>query len=134
MKEYFVYELINLLGTIEYVGETQHPKQRFNYHKSNAGNFTKRQDLIMNIVNVFNTEREAWDYQCKLQNEYGLKTDREIMSEAMQKIGFKKGVQSLGGKSGFISQNIELKCPHCNNTGIGRIMYRWHFDNCKNKA
>ena len=52
----------------------------------------------------------------------------------MQKIVFKKGVQSLGGKSGFISQNIELKCPHCNNTGIGRIMYRWHFDNCKNKA
>lgn len=25
------------------------------------------------------------------------------------------------------------KCPHCEKEGLGSGMYRWHFDNCKNK-
>ena len=133
METHFVYELINLLGTIEYVGETNNPKSRFNHHICRDGKFPKRHDLIMNIVKEFDTKREAYDYQCELQNEYGLKSDKEIMSEAMKKVGFKKGVQLLGAKAAFKAQNIELKCPNCNSTGIGRIMYRWHFDNCKNK-
>lgn len=27
---------------------------------------------------------------------------------------------------------FKVTCPHCNKTG-GSAMYRWHFDNCKNK-
>lgn len=25
------------------------------------------------------------------------------------------------------------KCPHCQKEGYGSVMYKWHFDNCKNK-
>jgi hypothetical protein len=83
MKKY-VYELVNLMGTVEWVGETSRPKQRFANHikhkpkKGNGiGKFYGRQDLIMNIVAEFPTKLEAYHYQCKLQNEYGLKSDIE---------------------------------------------------------
>lgn len=26
-----------------------------------------------------------------------------------------------------------IECPYCNKRGGGNAMYRWHFDNCKNK-
>jgi hypothetical protein len=38
-----------------------------------------------------------------------------------------------GGYAALEKQCVEIKCPHCNKIGIGRIMYRWHMDNCKNK-
>jgi hypothetical protein len=38
-----------------------------------------------------------------------------------------------GGYAGLEKQCVELKCPHCNKVGVGRIMYRWHMDNCKHK-
>ena len=85
MKKWYVYELVNLMGTVEYVGESTRPIQRFANHikhspKSNKsiGKFYKRQDIILNIVSEFNSKEEAYDYQCQLQKEYGLKTDREI--------------------------------------------------------
>lgn len=28
---------------------------------------------------------------------------------------------------------VEYMCPHCNKTGKGPSMKRWHFDNCKEK-
>jgi hypothetical protein len=24
-------------------------------------------------------------------------------------------------------------CPHCDKSGKGEVMFRWHFDNCKQK-
>jgi len=85
----FVYELINLLGTIEYVGETQNPSERFNSHtKVKPGKamrkFYGRQDIIMNIVAEFDNKKDAYDYQCKLQSHYGLITDSELLSQAMK--------------------------------------------------
>jgi hypothetical protein len=38
-----------------------------------------------------------------------------------------------GGYAGLEKQCVELKCPHCNKIGVGRAMYRWHFDKCKHK-
>jgi predicted GIY-YIG superfamily endonuclease len=80
---YFVYELINLLGTVEYVGETRDPKRRFRQHVGSkpgigTGKFYKRQDLFMNIVSEYATKKEAFDKQCELQTSYGLKTDKSI--------------------------------------------------------
>jgi hypothetical protein len=38
-----------------------------------------------------------------------------------------------GGYAGLEKQCVEIKCPHCSKIGVGRIMYRWHMDNCKQK-
>lgn len=39
--------------------------------------------------------------------------------------------QSEQGKKAFQAQCVELICPHCSKIGKGRIMYRHHFDRCK---
>jgi predicted GIY-YIG superfamily endonuclease len=73
-KIYYVYELINSVDTIEYVGETYRPtyrlKQHINYN--NGGQFNGRQDLIMNIVSQFNTRAEALKLERQLKIEYNL--------------------------------------------------------------
>lgn len=50
----------------------------------------------------------------------------------LNKIRTKDG-SKLGGKIGFEKQCVELICPVCGVRGTGRVMYKWHFDNCNNK-
>lgn len=107
MKKYYVYELYNLLGTIEYVGESTRPIQRFANHikhkpieRTGIGKFYQRSDLSLNIAYEFDTKRQAWKYQCKLQKEYGLITDSERLQrkdsletkkkKSLAKIGIKR--------------------------------------------
>ena len=83
MKKWYVYEIVNLMGTVEYVGETTQPTQRFANHKRKlrspgSGRFGNRSDVFMNIVKEFDNKLDAFEYQCTLQKEYGLKTDKEI--------------------------------------------------------
>ena len=85
MKTHYVYELYNLLGTIEYVGETIDTKDRLKHHKSSQGKFYKRTDISMNIVKGFDNRKDAYQYQCQLQKQYGLITDSEIMSDVGKK-------------------------------------------------
>ncbi len=66
MKTYYVYELVNELGEIEYIGCSFRPKERMKDHlkkpsKSNVGNgkFYGREDLKMNIVKSFIDKCEA---------------------------------------------------------------------------
>jgi len=80
----YVYELINEIGIVEYVGTANDPEFRYRRHvyykpniKSNTGKFYQRFDLKLNVVKNFTTKSEAWHYQCKLQKEYGLVTDAE---------------------------------------------------------
>jgi predicted GIY-YIG superfamily endonuclease len=83
---WYVYELYNLTGTIEHVGETINTERRFNQHtKWKRGKFYGRTDISMNIVKEFDNLKEAWNYQCVLQKEYGLKTDSEAMSRYFSK-------------------------------------------------
>ena len=105
MKTHYVYELYNLLGTIEYVGETTTPKHRFTQHKSSNqssgnGKFYNRTDISMNIVKEFTNKKDAYSYQCQLQKEYGLITDSEINSKS------KKGIINSKLKSTEIKLKI----------------------------
>ncbi len=83
----YVYEIINTLGTIEYVGETSNPKRRLYEHTkkkpltSGSGTFFGRNDIIMNIVKEFDNRKDAYDYQCKLQKEYGLISDFDVFNK-----------------------------------------------------
>ena len=76
MKKWYVYELVNLMGTIEYVGETIRPEIRLKSHLYKGGKFYKRNDIVMNVVAEFDKENDAFNYQCELQQYYGFETDR----------------------------------------------------------
>ena len=107
-EKHFVYEIMNLLGTIEYVGETANIEQRFLFHISKSGKFYGRTDIVIYEVGKFNNRKEAYAYQCKLQNEYGWESDLD-------------------------KRQVKLTCPHCNFSSIGYGIYRNHFDRCKMK-
>lgn len=77
MKKYYVYELINLYGTIEDVGETKNPKVRMYQHikkspRPGNGKYYGRQDLIMNIVESFDNRQDALKLETELKISYGL--------------------------------------------------------------
>jgi predicted GIY-YIG superfamily endonuclease len=87
MKKWYVYELYNLVGTVEHVGESINPIIRFYDHTKRKpiaghGYFYNRQDIQMNIVKEFDNRREALDCQYELQEHYGLKTDKDKISES----------------------------------------------------
>jgi len=79
MKKYYVYELINLMGSVEYVGRTKNPKNRLYQHtkfkpsKTNKGLFYGRQDIIMNIVKEFDNVTEASQLEGKLKLSYDMR-------------------------------------------------------------
>ena len=78
MKKWYVYELYNLLGTVEYVGESSYLDKRFKEHtKSKRGKFYNRTDISMNVVKTFDNRRDAYYYQIELQKQYSLETDIE---------------------------------------------------------
>ena len=77
MKKYYVYELINSLGTVEYVGCTYRPKYRFNQHTKRKpslghGKFYGRQDLTMHIVKEFHIRKEAFLFEGELKLSHGM--------------------------------------------------------------
>ena len=130
MKKWYVYELINTMGTVEYVGESTNPEQRFNTHtkrksvlkkdgKPNGfGKFYKRIDIFMNIVKEFDNKTDAWFFQCKLQKEWGLKSDSETNSESRKGNQHAKGniisdrhrkIISETNKGKALSNNHRLK-------------------------
>ena len=87
MKLYYVYELVNLMGTVEYVGKTTNPKVRIKQHtmwKANTptgrGKFFRRQDITMHIVSQHLTDKEARKYEAELQKSWGLETEGEVIS------------------------------------------------------
>ena len=79
---YYVYELINLMGTVEYVGQTKYPNKRFREHIFSSpknigkGKFYKRQDIFLNIVCECETENIARQIEFEMQNYWNLVTDK----------------------------------------------------------
>jgi len=156
MKKYYVYELVNQQGYVEDVGETYTPDIRMKQHtklkptSSGIGKWYGRDDLIMNIVKEFDNRTDALKLEGQLKLVHGIEWTERIRSSKGGSIQGPKNVESghfesikttescsKGGKKGgpnaFKKQNILLICPYCNKEGIGRVMYRWHFDKCKYK-
>ena len=82
MKTYYLYELINLYGTIEYVGISSRPEIRFYEHtkkankpyntSSTCGLFYGRTDLQIHIVSAHETRKQAMLAEGALKIEYGM--------------------------------------------------------------
>ena len=133
---YYIYEIVNLLGTVEYVGETNNPKLRFINHKCKNGLFYKRQDILMNVLNeTFETKKEAFYRQIELQKEYNIITDLDKCSaggKACNNIEKnKKHIKKLGLKWGIISSKKIHTCSKCGKYGEGASFYTYHFDRCR---
>lgn len=63
MKTYYVYELVNQEGKVEYIGETKRLKGRFKQHHSTQGKFNGRTDLKIKVIKEFNTRKEAREFE-----------------------------------------------------------------------
>lgn len=74
----YVYVIKNNNGKIEYVGETINPKRRYYEHVRAKGKFAWRKDIEMVIIKTFDNKKDAFNYQCELQKQYGFSTDREV--------------------------------------------------------
>ena len=54
---------------------------------------------------------------------------RRALSEAKKNsIPWNKGKRGVGGGNPQTTVHV---CPHCNKSGKGNAMFKWHFDNCK---
>ena len=131
MKTHKVYQFINSIGVVEYVGETIDPKRRFRQHvQCINGRFYGRQDLIMNIVAEFDNRVDARALEGQLKLQYGLEWTEVTSVSNAGKIGGASHNSPNGGK---ISCSKERICPHCNKIGHGPVMYRYHGEKCKYK-
>ena len=105
-KTYYVYELINTLGTVEYVGMTSRPKERMRSHLNKkcgrgTGSFEKRQDLIMNIVKFLNNKKEALDFEKWLHNYWNLE---HASTKISSKLKGRRGEGTVNwGKKGILN-------------------------------
>ena len=45
-----------------------------------------------------------------------------------------KAKMSASRKGRILAKVEEMTCPHCNSKGKSNAMFRWHFDNCKEKT
>jgi predicted GIY-YIG superfamily endonuclease len=92
MKKYYVYEIVNSIGTVEYIGETNNCKLRWNNHKCINGKFNGRNDIILKVVSIFYNRKDALELQYKLQKQYGFETDLDKCKKNSLSGGFKKKI------------------------------------------
>jgi hypothetical protein len=117
MKKYYVYELINFMGTFEYVGETYRPKFRMNSHtkikpsttgKNREGKFYGRQDLIMNIVSEFDNRKDALELEGKLKLSHGMQWTERNQNVERPVIVYKKDGSIVGIYQNLLRASKEL--------------------------
>lgn len=117
MKKYYVYELINLMGTVEYVGQTYRPKTRMYGHTkvkpsinnlNREGKFYGRQDLIMNIVAEFDDKKDALELEGMLKLSYGMEWTERNQNINRPVIVYKKDGSIVGIYQNLLRASKEL--------------------------
>jgi len=85
---YYVYEIMNSLGTVEYVGVTKNYRLRkwrhFARPTKHHGKFYGRLDCIIYQVAKFSTKKEALIHEKELHNLHGLITQGEKISQYLR--------------------------------------------------
>lgn len=119
MERIFVYELVNLMGTVEYVGVSKNPNRRFEEHtkqrpyqtsqngefKANYGKFYRRSDIILNVVTSFDNTTDAHKLEDELKMEYSLERTEYNRRAAAGKKSFAFAAKAAGSKI--------FECPEC---------------------
>ena len=96
-------------------------------------------------ISKANTGKKRTKEQCKLMSD--LKKGKPSNTKGKKIFNRKSAVFSLTHKNNISksltgNQNAKalkgkkwdvVKCPHCDKTGGGNSMKRWHFDSCKSK-
>jgi len=89
-----------------------------------------RSQLIFEAFQRGELDPEQWTWRF-LFNEW-LDYCRASRSERVQKT---KTLKTPTGEHEVRRKRVEqVTCPHCGQVGVGSVMSRWHFDNCKHKA
>jgi predicted GIY-YIG superfamily endonuclease len=130
MKKYYVYELYNQMGTIEYVGETTNPLSRWYNHKSINGKFYNRLDIKMHIVKEFDNRRDAWYYQCELQSEYKITTDSEKISNSLK---CRTREERSNSQKGKVHSDLTKQKMSCSRIGNKNAKGKFHSKETKEK-
>ena len=82
---YYVYEIMNSLGTVEYVGITKNYRLRkwrhFARPTKHHGKFYGRMDCLMYKVAEFPNKQEALSYEKELHGLHGLITQGQKISQ-----------------------------------------------------
>ena len=96
---WYIYELVNLMGGVEWVGCTIDTERRFNQHtkkhpnsrsgsrNNGHGRFYGRLDMSMHIVAIYASKAEALLAEHELQIFWELETDKSKRSMAGSKNG-----------------------------------------------
>ena len=145
-RTWYLYELINHYGTIEWVGVTYRPDYRFKQHtlvrpnpvkRAGYGTFYGRTDLVLSIVHGYEDRKEALRHEALLKTEYGLEigelaglkaVDKQKAGRAGAAAQLKTGrIQDMGRAS---MAKIHT-CPHCGKVIKGAVYGTWHGNNCK---
>jgi hypothetical protein len=77
---HYVYKLKEENGKILHVGETVNPTQRMYSHRGIKKSKFYGLKFSMEIIKQFPNKKMAYEYQCQLQEQYGLITDRQRMA------------------------------------------------------
>jgi predicted GIY-YIG superfamily endonuclease len=85
INNFYVYKLVDSDDVILYIGETFDIKNRLKTHKGVQGKFHNRTDVNLIIIKTFQSKKEAFDYQLKLQKENGFETDLEKLQRSALK-------------------------------------------------
>jgi len=89
---FYVYELINLMGTVEYVGCSYQPEFRFKQHtkarpSAGQGKFYGRQDLTLHLVECYETRKEALLAEGRVKESHGMEwTEREHLVQCGRRL------------------------------------------------
>lgn len=105
--EKYVYELINSLGIVEYVGETNNPDRRFREHTTHKpgyenGKFYKRNDIKMNVVSKFSNAADAREFEGELKIKYGLEWSEFTRTSKVGKYTAKQNSLKYRAKAVFV--------------------------------
>lgn len=97
----------------------------------------KHDGVLMKIVQRFDSEKEAFEHECKLITAF-----REAGADLVNATSGGKGVKDYcQSEESRIKKSLLLRgyvhktvvCPHCGESGGETGMKQWHFENCAGK-
>lgn len=100
----------------------------------------KAAETKQKLSNVLLGRKVTDEFRLKMSkiNKGRIKTEEEKRRHSEFMAGRKhsdetKMKMSQSRKGKLLSKIGHTVCPHCNKSGSGNAMFRWHFDNCKGK-